>query len=110
MVGLILVIVAAAKIIDLWGRRETERILLQGGIAEALMRDRALSRLPVVPTAHIPMLRGSPVTIEVSGRVPTPELRKVTLRVVEEEASRVRPDVRIQDRLELVPSSARRAA
>jgi hypothetical protein len=56
------------------------------------------------------MLRGSPATIEVSGQVPTPELRKAALRIVEAEASRVRPDVRIEDRLEIAPSTASRAA
>ncbi len=109
MIGLIVIIGAAAKIVDLRNRRETEALQLQAQVGDALLQDQALGSLPVVPTAHVP-LTGSPATVEVSGQVPNPELREAALHIAEREASRVRPDVRIEDKLEVAPSTERRAA
>ncbi len=110
VVGLAVIIGAAAKVVDLSSKRESEALELQAQVGDAFLRDGALSRLPVVPTAHVPILKGSPATVEISGQVPNAELRQVAVRIAEQEASRVRPDVHIEDRLGVVPAAANRAA
>lgn len=110
VMGLLLIVVAAAKVADLRSKREAETVLLQAQIADAFLRDRALFGLPVVATAHVPFVKGSPVTIEVTGHVPSGELGQAAMCLVEREASRTRPDVRILDRLEVAPAMAARAA
>src|SRR5205809_4174569 len=42
-----------------------------------------------------------------SGRVPTPEAKEAVLRMVRDEAARVRSDVQIEERLSVVPTTAR---
>jgi hypothetical protein len=53
----------------------------------------------VTPTAHVPFLKGTPAVIEVSGEVPSSEIKETVLRLVKNEASRIRDDVRVEDRL-----------
>lgn len=111
ILGLVAIITIAVKAIDLRVRREAEGMHLQAQVSDALLRDARLVGLAIVPTAHVPILKGSPAMLEVSGQVPNPELREAALRIVEGEASRVRPDVHIEDRLAVIPSSmAGRAA
>lgn len=106
----VLGIVAIGKMVDLKRKREAEALHLQAQISDALLRERTLFDLPITPTAHVPFWSGSPATIEVSGQVPTPEMRQAVLRIVGQEASRIRSDFRIDDRLAIVPSMATRAA
>ena len=73
----------------------------------ALLREPSLAGLPLTPTVHVPMWRGTPATIELMGRVPTPELKDTVLRIVRDEAARIRSDVQIEDRLSVVPTMAR---
>ncbi len=61
----------------------------------------------MTPTVHVPMWKGTPATIEMMGRVPTPEAKDAVLRIVRDEAARVRSDVQIEDRLSVVPTMAR---
>ncbi len=110
LVWLFVIIVIAAKLVDLKSKREAEAIQVQAGISNALLRDQRLATLPVVPTARAPLWKGSPITLEVCGVVPTPELREAALRVVREEASRTPPDIQVVDGLAVSPSELRRAA
>ena len=97
-------VATVAKLADARSRREAETLSLQARIADALRREPRLANLPLVPTARVPPWRGSPPTIELSGQVPAPDLRAAALRVAQEEASRPRPDVRIQDRIAVAPT------
>jgi len=106
----VLVLVAGAKAIDLKRKREDEAVRLQAQISDAVLRDPALFSLPITPTAHVPLWKGSPVTVEVAGQVPSDDLREVALRVVEREATHLRPDVRIESRIGVVPTMAQRSA
>jgi hypothetical protein len=74
-------------------------------VSDALLREPALARLPLTPTAHAPMWTGTPATIEVTGQVPTPEMKETALRLVRDEAVRIRSDVKIEDRLSVIPST-----
>ena len=55
------------------------------------------------------MWKSTPATIEMMGRVPTPELKETVLRIVRDEAARIRSDVQIEDRLSVVPTMVRAA-
>jgi hypothetical protein len=104
VVGLLVIVGALVKTLDLKRKREAEALHLQAQISDALLRETALFGLPVTPTAHAPLWSGSPVTIELAGQVPTPELRDSVLRIAKEEAGRVRQDFRIEDRIGVVPA------
>jgi hypothetical protein len=91
------------------GGREAEAVQLQARISDALLRDSAFFGLPITPTARVPLLKGSPATVEVAGQVPSPAMRDGVFRVVRAEAARIRPDVVIEDRVAVVPTMARAA-
>ncbi len=82
LVALLAVIAFAVKAVDLRRKRTGEAVHLRSAISDALLRERALSGLAITPTVSIGFWRGSPVTIAVSGTVPTPEGRETVIRVV----------------------------
>jgi hypothetical protein len=110
MIVLFAIIGIGVKLYDLSRKRSDEAMHLQARIADALMLDPALATLPVAATAHAPMWRGSPMTIEVTGQVPSPALREAAMNVVLSEASRAGVEFRIEDRLAVVPHITARAA
>jgi hypothetical protein len=109
LLGLVVLVAIAGKILDLRRKREEEAVHLQAQVSDALLREAALAGLAVTPVAHVPW-RGSPATLVVSGHVPTPELREAALRIARQEAARIRPDVVIEDRLAIVPVALPHAA
>jgi len=109
VVGLLMVIGVVVKLFDLKQRRESEAVQLQAQLSDALLRETTLAGLPLTPTVHVPVWKGTPATIEVMGRVPTPELKDTVLRIVRDEAARIRCDIQIEDRLSVVPTMTRAA-
>src|SRR5262245_60466694 len=107
--GLLVVIGLAVKLFDLKRKRESEAVQLQAQLSDTLLREPSLAGLPMTPTVHVPMWTGTPATIDVTGQVPTPELKDLALRLVSDEASRIRSDIKIVDRLSIVPTSAQAA-
>jgi len=107
--GLLVVIGLAVKLFDLKRKRESEAVQLQAQLSDALLREPSLAGLPLTPTVHVPMWTGTPATIDVTGQVPRPELKDLALRLVSDEASRIRSDIKIVDRLSIVPTAARAA-
>jgi hypothetical protein len=103
--GLLVIVGIGVKLYDLKRKREAEAVHLQAQVSDALLRDPTLFGLAVTPTAHAPWWSGTPVRLEVTGHVPTPDARERALRLVEEEARSIRPDVVIVDRLEVAPVS-----
>jgi len=99
IIALLVVIGVVVKLFDLKRKRSAEAVHLQAQISDALLREQNVFRLPVTPTAHVPFLKGTPAVIEVSGEVPSTELKDTVLRLVQSEASRIRDDVRVEDRL-----------
>jgi hypothetical protein len=68
--------------------------------------DPLLKAAAVVPTVHAPMWKSSPLRIEVSGSVPSPEMRERAIHIVQQEATRMAQyarDVEIDDRLSVLP-------
>jgi hypothetical protein len=101
LAALLVIVGIGVKLYDLKRKRETESVHLQAQISDALLRDPALFGLAVTPTAHAPLWAGTPVRLEVTGRVPSAETRERALRIIEQEARSIRPDVQIVDKLEV---------
>ena len=99
IIALLVVIGVVVKLFDLKRKRSAEAVHLQAQISDALLREQNVFRLPVTPTAHVPFLTGTPAVVEVSGEVPSTEIKETVLRLVKNEASRIRDDVRVEDRL-----------
>ena len=110
LLGLLVIVGIGVKLYDLKRKREAEGVQLQAQISDALLRDPGLFGLAVTPTAHVPWWSGTPVHLEVVGRVPTPEARERALRLVEAEARQIRSDVVIADRLEVDAAAGARVA
>src|SRR5258705_13763467 len=101
LAGLLVIVGISVKLYDLKRKREAEAVHLQAQVSDALLRDPTLFGLAVTPTAPVPWWSGTPVRLEVCGRVPTAEARERALRLVEQEARSVRPDVEFVDKLEI---------
>ena len=101
---------ALIKMFDLKRKRESEAVVIEARISDAVLRDPRLFSLPITPTAHVPLWKGSPVTVEVAGQVPSDELRQAAVGLIEREASQVGPEVRIESRIGVSPTMARRSA
>jgi hypothetical protein len=109
VIGLLVIIGIGVKLYDLKRKREVEAVHLQARVSDALMREPDLINLAVTPTASVPWWSGTPARLEVTGRVPDPQMREQVLRLVEREAKQVRSDVTVVDRLQ-VDTTAHRAA
>jgi hypothetical protein len=109
VLGLLVVIGVGVKLYDLKRKREMEGVHVQARLSDALMREPDLISLAVTPTAYVPWWSGTPVRLEVSGRVPTPESRERVLLLVDREARQIRPDVTLVDHLQ-VDAAVNRAA
>lgn len=109
VVAFLVVIALVAKLLDAKRKRENEAVLLQAQISDALLREAQLAALAVVPTARVSFWSGPP-TVELTGRAPTEEIRRAVLALARSEASRVRPDAEIEDRITVVPQRNLQAA
>jgi hypothetical protein len=88
-------------------KRLEEALVLQAHVSDVLLRESQLRGLMITPTARVPIRRARPVTIEVAGQVPTPELRETVLGLVRAEVSRGRSGVITEDHLFIDPSMHR---
>jgi hypothetical protein len=108
---LLLVIVGiGVKLYDLKQKREQDAAALQARISDALMVDPMLSPFPLTPTVRIPVWKGGPVMVEVSGAVPGGGLRQAAVDLVLREALRIGKTCRLVDRVSVDPGMLRRAA
>jgi hypothetical protein len=110
LLGLLVIVGIGVKLYDLKRKREAEGVHLQAQVSDALLRDPTLFGLAVTPTAHVPWWSGTPVRLDVIGRVPTLEARDRILRMVDQEARQVRSDVEIVDRLQIDATAGIRVA
>jgi hypothetical protein len=111
----VLVILGAiVKVHDVRRRREEAGLTLQAWLGDALLTDPLLRGAAVIPTVRVPMRKGSPMKIEVTGSVPSVDMRERAIHIVRQEATRFARyarDVEVEDRLSVLPSiAARRAA
>ena len=110
LVGLLVIVGVGVKLYDLKRKREAEGVHLQAQVSDALLRDPNIYGLAVTPTAHVPWWSGTPARLDVVGRVPTLASRERVLRLVEQEAQRVRPDIVLVDHLEVDAAVGARVA
>jgi len=109
VVVLLIAVGVMVKLYDLRRKREDEAVALQARLSDALLAEPSLGSLPLVPTVRIPM-RGSPVTIEIVGTVPRPELRQAAIDLVVREAARSVKSYRVDARISIDSMMQRRAA
>ena len=110
LLGLLVIVGVGVKLYDRKRKHEADGVHVQAQVSDALLRDPNLFGLAVTPTAHVPWWSGTPVTLEVVGRVPVPEARDRVLQMVEREARQVRPDVVVVDHVQVEPTAGIRVA
>jgi hypothetical protein len=110
LLAVLVVLGALIKMLDLKRKRESEAVVVQARISDAVLRDPRLFSLPITPTAHVPLWKGTPVTVEVAGQVPSEDIREAAIGLIEREASQLGPEVRIESRIGVVPTMAQRSA
>ena len=100
IVGIGLVTVLGVLLLEAQRRRDERATAFQNLLAEPISHELGLAGVSVLPTVRIPLLKGAtrPAVIELSGRVPTREIRDRVLRLVEREARRLQY-FRIEDRI-----------
>jgi hypothetical protein len=110
VLALLVIVGVVTRFYDRRRQGEADALGLQSLLSDALLTGRALQSASVTPTVHAPMWKRSPLIVEVRGDVPTAELRDAVLRVVQREATRLRPDVEVEDKLLIVPPRPARLA
>ena len=112
VMALIIAVGVAVKAYDVKRKREDEGIALQSRLSDALLSDPSLAGYPVTPTVHVPFSRHSPLTITLTGTVPSGVKRDKVMPLVKQLAMPYDGDYEyvIDDRLLLDPQMIRRAA
>jgi hypothetical protein len=99
IVGAVLVLLAIGKAHDYRSNRKKQAEDLETRINGALFEHLVFLRTSIAPTIRIPFRRNVPVTIVLRGEVPSSQLERTALRLVEEAALRVRPDYVLENRM-----------
>jgi hypothetical protein len=110
MLFLLVLLGVAVKLYDLKRKREDEAIAAQARVSDALLMDATLAGLPLTPTAHLPLWRGTPLVVEITGAVPRPELGEAAVDVARREIGRSRSDFQIENRIAVDPAALGHAA
>ena len=110
VIAVLVVLGLLIKLLDLKRKRDGEAIVVQARISDAILRDPRLFNLAITPTAHVPLWTGSPVTVELTGHVPSDDLRRAAVEMVEREAAQLGSDVRIESKITTEPAMARQSA
>ena len=108
--ALVVGIVVMVKLIDARRRREDRLAGVQGRLSDALAGDPMFARLPLVVSVDASKWTSGPATVEISGAVPSDDLRVAARGLVEREARARLDDVEIDDRMRVDPVAWRRAA
>jgi len=110
MLSLVVLLGIGVKLYDLKRRREEEAVAAQARVSDALLMDASLAGLPLTPTAHVPLWKGTPLVVEIKGAVPRAELRSAAVDVARREISRSRSDFEVEDHIRVDPAMLTRAA
>jgi hypothetical protein len=110
MLSLVVLLGIGVKLYDLKRRREEEAVAAQARVSDALLMDASLAGLPLTPTAHVPLWKGTPLVVEINGAVPRAELRFAAVDVARREISRSRSDFQVEDHIKVDPALLTRAA
>lgn len=110
VIAVLVVLGVLIKLLDLKRKRDGEAIVVQARISDAILRDPRLFSLAITPTAHVPLWTGSPVTVDLTGHVPSEDLRRSAVEMVEREAAQLGSDIRIESKITVEPAMARQSA
>jgi len=103
LVAIVIAIVVGARYLSARRKRMEEAVILQSQLSDFVAREPQLQGLVITPHARVSGWRKAQVTVEVSGEVPTPDLRETVMKIVGAEAWQRRPDVITLDHLFIVP-------
>lgn len=106
----LLVIAVVGRLLDLRRRREDEALGLQSRVSDALMLEPGLSGLPVTASMHVPLWPRKPPTLEIVGRVPTPDQHELAARVALRTLADRADQVRVEDKVWVDPVMGEHAA
>jgi hypothetical protein len=108
VVALLLMLGVWVKLYDAKRRRDAEAAHVQARVSDVLAQDPRFRGTAVLATARASVWPRTPLTLVVSGEVPTPGLREAAIHLACAEAARIGSEIRIEDRVMVLP--ARRAA
>jgi hypothetical protein len=100
---IVIAVVVGARSVSARRKRIAEAVILQSQLSDIVARESQLHGLLITPKTRVSGWHRPQVTIEVTGDVPTPELRERAMRIVGAEAWRLRPGVITLDHLFIVP-------
>ena len=103
-----LLIAIGVRYLEAQSRHDEEAARLQQALIEPLAREPVLAGSSVLPIVTQP-LRG-PARVELTGQVPSRDVRDAARRTVERESARLGRRIRILNRLEVQDEAARRPA
>jgi hypothetical protein len=106
----LLAIAAVGRLLDLRRRREDEALGLQSRVSDALMLEPGLSGLPVTANMHVPLWPRKPPTLEIVGRVPTPDQHELAARVAMRTLAERAEQVVVEDKVWVDPVMREHAA
>lgn len=106
-IGIIVILGVIAKVYDRKGKREAEAVALQARLSDLLLTDRSLDGASVTPTVHAPLWGRIRMIVDVTGDVPSPEVRDLVIRRVRQEAEVIGRDVEVEDKLMVLPPVSR---
>ena len=109
-IGVLLIIGIIGRLLDLRRRREDEALGLQSRVSDALMLEPGLAGLAVTASMHVPLLPGKDPTLEITGRVPTPDQHELATRVAMRTLADRSAHVHIQDKVWVDPVMREHAA
>jgi len=98
------------RLLDLRRRREDEALGLQSRVSDALMLEPGLSGLAVTASMHVPLWPRKPPTLEIAGRVPTPDQHELASRVAMRTLADRAAQVQIEDKVWVDPVMREHAA
>lgn len=106
VVGVALVTVLGVLILEAQRRRDQRATAFQDQLAEPIFRELGQANVAVLPTVRIPLWKGAtrPAVIQLTGQVPSHDIRDRVVRLVEREAGRLRY-FRIEDRIRIASAA-----
>jgi hypothetical protein len=104
VVGVTLMTVIAVLILEAQRRRDQSAAAFQDRLSEPILRELGQANVAILPTVRIPLWKAAtrPAVIELTGQVPSADLRNRVVRLVEREAGRLRY-FRIEDKIRVTP-------
>lgn len=109
-IALVVGVGVVTKLADARRRREDEVAALQGRLSDALMTDPMLSGLRLVATVRARAWRATPVTVVLTGTVPSGDLREAARRLVVSEVEPRGVSFELEDRVMVDPLMFERVA